>query len=233
MRACPVRSEAGASRAPRAAVLPVLWLAALACAGAAPPHPVARFTAGDIEGWQEKSFNGHTRYLSADGGLRAESRAAASGLYRELAVDLGETPMLIWSWKLGHGLHARDERTRAGDDYPLRVYVVFSGGLAFWRTRAINYVWASTQPAGAEWPNAFTANARMIALESGPARGGEWIAEARDVRADYRRLFGAEPPPVAAVALMTDTDDTAGEALAWYGDIVFAAAPVASAGTAR
>lgn len=188
---------------------------------------VARFSQGDLAGWQAKAFVGETRYAleSTDGrrALRADSRAAASGRYREIRVDLGKTPILRWSWKVDHALPGADERTRAGDDYPARVYVVFSGGLAFWRTRAINYVWSSRQPVGSRWPNAFTGNARMIAVESGTDRAGSWVTERRDVRADYRRLFGSEPGSVAAVAIMTDTDNTGASATAWYGDIWFTA----------
>lgn len=188
---------------------------------------VARFSQGEMEGWLPKSFAGETRYhLEREEGrhaLRAESRAAASGLYRELRVDLDKTPILNWSWKIGNVLSGNDERSRAGDDYPARVYVVFPGGRAFWRTRAVNYVWSSGQPVGSTWRNAFTGNARMIAVRSGPQRVGEWVSERRDVRADYVRLFGRAPGPVAAVAIMTDTDNTGGSATAWYGDIWFSA----------
>jgi hypothetical protein len=140
-----------------------------------------------------------------------------------MQVDLAATPYLHWRWKVDNVFSGNDERRRAGDDYPARVYVVFSGGLLFWRTRAINYVWSSHQPPGTAWPNAYTGNARMIAVESGSEHLGQWRQARRDVRADYRRLFGEEPGRVDAVALMTDTDDTGATATAWYGDIWFAA----------
>lgn len=188
---------------------------------------IARFSRGDIDGWVPKVFSGVTRYaLESENGrlaLRADSRASASGLYRELRVDLAKTPILNWSWRVGNVLSGHDERSRAGDDYPARVYVVFSGGLAFWRTRAINYVWSGNQPVGSVWPNAFTGNARMIAVRSGPEHSGVWLTERRDVRADYMRQFGNDPGPAAAVAIMTDTDNTGGSATAWYGDIWFSA----------
>jgi hypothetical protein len=120
-------------------------------------------------------------------------------------------------------LRGNDERSRDGDDYAARVYVVFSGGLWFWRTRAVNYVWSSHQHIERTWLNAYTGNARMIAVESGATHAGEWIHERRDVRADYLRLFGEEPGRIVAVALMTDTDNTGATAGAWYGDIWFAA----------
>jgi hypothetical protein len=143
-----------------------------------------------------------------EGGVRAlcAQPRCGFGLFRELEVDPRHA-VIHWSWKVDAGLHAGDERTRDGDDYPARVYVVFSGGAAFWRTRAINYVWSSREPAGQTWPNAFTANARMIAVRSGRQGTGQWQSERRDVRADYRRIFGEDPGTVDAVAVMTDTDN--------------------------
>ncbi|WP_090572259.1 DUF3047 domain-containing protein [Nitrosomonas sp. Nm33] len=187
---------------------------------------IARFSQSDLSGWQTKVFAGKTHYVlkNNDGKivLHADSKAAASGLYREIKIDLGKTPILNWSWKVDNILVGNNERTKAGDDYPVRVYVVFSGGLAFWRTRAINYVWSNRQPVGSSWPNAFTSNARMIAVESGSKRIDQWVSERRNVHDDYRLLFGEEPPhQVDAVAIMTDTDNTGGAATAWYGDIWF------------
>ncbi len=153
--------------------------------------------------------------------LHAQSNATASGLYREMSIELGKTPILNWTWQIGNILAGADERTRAGDDYPARVYVIFSGGMMFWRTRAINYVWSSKRPVGSGWPNAFTGNAYMIAVESGSKRAGRWVEERRDVLSDYRQAFGEEPGPVDAVAIMTDTDNTGTTATAWYGDIWF------------
>jgi len=205
--------------------LAILLACTVSCPVLAERVEVGQFSQGELAGWQAKSFSGETRYALAeeDGrrALHATSHGAASGLFREVTVDLGRTPFLHWSWKVGNIVPSADERSKGGDDYPARVYVVFSGGLFFWRTRAINYVWSNNQPVGSEWPNAYTGNARMIAVRSGSAGLGQWQRERRDIRADYRRLFGAEPGEVAAVALMTDTDNTGAVAEAWYGDIWF------------
>lgn len=188
---------------------------------------VGSFADQGLAQWEERRFAGQTDYrmVAVDGrrALRARSDGAASGLFREIQVDLTETPYLHWSWRVENTLGPLKERTRDGDDYPARVYVVFSGGLFFWRTRAINYVWSNHQPVGTAWPNAFTDNARMIAVRSGDDRLGEWVSQRRDVRADYRRLFGDDIATVDAVALMTDTDNSGGRATAYYGDIYFAA----------
>ena len=188
---------------------------------------IGRFSAGDLKEWQTKGFQGETRYAfdekSGRRALFADSRSAASGLYREIRVDLQRTPWLHWSWRVDRVLDGVDERTTAGDDYPARVYVVVSGGAAFWKTRSLVYVWSSHQPVGATWNNAFTSNARVMALRSGTRDAGRWVSEKRDIRADFRQLFGQDIDRIDAVALMTDTDNSGQRAAAWYGDIYFTA----------
>ena len=184
---------------------------------------VGHFSAGDLGDWKKKSFQGETSYhvVTQDGRqvLKAESKGTASGLVREMRVDLEKLPYLNWSWRVNDVLTGIDERTKAGDDYPARVYVIVSGGIVFWRTRTLVYVWSSRQPAGSTWENAFTGNARVMALRSG--RGTAWVNERRDVRADFRTCFNDDITFIDAVAIMTDTDNSQQEATAWYGDIIF------------
>jgi hypothetical protein len=183
---------------------------------------LGNFSAGDLTGWNPKIFKGETSYtLVSDGDrrvLKAHSRAAASGLYKEVTLNPRKFPVLRWSWKIGGTIRNGNERTKEGDDYAARVYLVFPRTL-FWRTKAINYIWANTLPKGEALPNAYTTNAMMVAVESGDENAGTWVTEERNVYEDYRRLFGEEPPEIGAVALMTDTDNTGGEATAYYGDI--------------
>lgn len=185
--------------------------------------PIGQFSAGDLQNWKVKSFAGDTRYqlVQKDGRrvLQADSKGTASGLYHELTVDLEHTPYLNWSWRVNNVLNGVDERSKAGDDYPARVYVVVSGGIAFWKTRSVVYVWSSNQPVGSIWDNAFTSNVKTIALRSG--NSNNWFSEKRDVRADFKRLFGDDIKQIDAVALMTDTDNSRQMATAWYEDIYF------------
>jgi hypothetical protein len=189
--------------------------------------PVALFSLGDLKRWEEKSFVGNTDYrfvrLHNRTSLQAHSAGTASGLFKKVHIDLGKTPMLNWWWKVDNLLNGVDERRKSGDDYPARIYVVFSGGLFFWQTHALNYVWSSNQPVGTSWPNAFTSNDVMVAVASGPDKLGQWVLQQRNVAEDYRRLFGGEPGTVDAVAIMTDTDNSDQSATAWYGDIWFSA----------
>jgi hypothetical protein len=65
----------------------------------------------------------------------------------------------------------------------------------------------------------------MLAVRSGDEQAGQWLSEQRDIVADFRRLFGEDPPQAGAIAIMTDTDNTGAEATAWYGDITLSTTP--------
>lgn len=189
--------------------------------------PLSQFGAGSLEGWEENSFAGNTRYelVERDGErvLHARCDNSASVLFLRKRIDLRKTPYLRWRWRVDEVLSGLDERSKTGDDYPARIYVVKDGGLLPWRTLAVNYVFASRQPKGADWPNAFTGNAHMLAVRSGEADTGRWHTELRDVRADFQRLHGRELDSIDGVAIMTDCDNTHGQAEAWYGEIEFLA----------
>lgn len=136
-------------------------------------------------------------------------------------MDIEKTPILNWTWRVEGTLGAIDERTRAGDDYAARLYVVRSHPVFFWMTRAVNYVWSNLRPRGEAWPNAHSDAVRMVAVRSGDSEADQWVTERRNVRADFLKLFGKDVRYIDAVAVMTDTDDAGGAAVAYYGDIRF------------
>jgi hypothetical protein len=172
--------------------------------------------------WEEKSFKGKTDYevTREDDQLciKATSSASASALHYKIKFDTKGYPVLTWRWKVDHVVSKGDALHKEGDDYAARVYVVFPS-LAFWRTKALNYIWANKLPKGQAVPNPFTANSLMVAVQSGPERTGEWVEEKRNIAEDYRRYFGKEPPRAGAIAIMTDSDNTGENATAWYGPI--------------
>ncbi|QPK65494.1 DUF3047 domain-containing protein [Methylomonas sp. LL1] len=188
--------------------------------------PIGEFSQNRLEGWEHKSFKGETQYrLQAIDGvtvLTADSRAAGSGLFKEQHIDLEQTPFLNWSWRIGNRLTDLNEQSKAGDDYAARVYVVVKGGLAFWQTKAINYVWAGNTKKDSVWPNAFAGDhAMMLALRGPEASLNVWQTEKRNIRADFKKLFGEDISTIDAVAIMTDTDNSNGSVSAIYGDIWF------------
>lgn len=177
-------------------------------------------TAAEHLGWQEKRFVGRTVYTAVQENgrdmLHASSHGTASGLFRAQKIDLRITPVLHWSWKVETIMQGLDERQKSGDDFPARVYVVAKGGLAFWKTRALSYVWSNNQPAGTLWPNPFTANAVLIAVQSGKQHIGSIVEEKHNVRQDWQRAFGEDPSTIDAIAIMTDSDNSGQSASALY-----------------
>jgi DUF3047 family protein len=193
---------------------------------AEPALKAAEFSAKSLSGWEEKEFDGYTKYeLVQDEGktvLKANSVQGASGLVREIEVDLKEYPYLNWSWKAETSLPTLKEDTKAGDDYVARVYVVKSGGFFFWKTIALNYVWSSAPASETPWPNAFAGdNAQMLAVRGSEDKTGAWVSEKRNIYEDFKRMFGEDVDQIDAIAIMTDTDNSKGSAVAYYGDIYF------------
>ncbi len=206
------------------------------------------------QGWKALTFRNtdkHTTYsLTSEGGvtvLKAEANASASGLTRDLSalnLNIRDTPILRWRWKVANLVKNADIHAREGDDYPARIYVTFrydpekaGAGMRMQYGMAkalygdypphagINYVWDGKAPVGTMVPNAYTSRAMMFVVESGAKRVGEWIEVERNVYEDYKRAFKEEPPPVLGIAIMTDTDQTGEVATAWYGDITLRKRP--------
>jgi len=182
------------------------------------------------------------RLVRTERGVALESNAdrSASGLYRALRVDPSRHPILEWKWKIERLIPGADNRVAGREDSPVRLILAFHGDPAkldfFERgrmrlARAISgqelpyatlmYVWSETHPPGSVIHNPHTSRIRMIVVESGAARVGEWVRYRRDVAEDYRRAFEEDPAQVLAVGVMTDADNTRETARAWYGDITF------------
>jgi hypothetical protein len=202
---------------------------------------------GGIAGWEvlkPAPDANDTRYaLVRDGDktvLKAQADASMSGLTHPVRVDIRQFPLLRWRWKIAAPVKTADMTTKAGDDYAARIYVMFDypleklpfGTRTKLRlaesiygqkipTAALNYVWDNRQPIGTTRPNIYTDRARMVVLESGTAKAGQWVTETRDLASDFYAAFGEDAPDVVAIALATDTDNTGESAASWYGDIEF------------
>jgi len=182
--------------------------------------------------------------------LRARANASTAGLVRRLSLDPNARPVLEWDWKVMNLLARSNIETRAGDDFPARLYVTFDVPLeqfnpiqriflalsrAIWGETlplaALCYVWDGRTPVNTIVPNPYTERVRMVVAESGAARLGRWLHMQRNVAEDYRRAFAADDPelagqpvpPVNSVVLSSDTDNTGERAEAFFGDVTFRA----------
>ena len=192
------------------------------------PIFVGHFSENNLDGWQEKEFVNRTSYQLVTQGnrtvLQAEADASASGLFKEVLIDLTTHPYLNWQWKIEKGHPPLEERTKSGDDYGARIYIVAKGGVLFWKTRAINYVWTSTEKKGSIWPSAFAGRYTiMLAVRSPEDNTETWYKEKRNVYEDFKTILGKEIKQIHVVAIMTDSDNSKGFVRASYGDISFTA----------
>jgi hypothetical protein len=172
--------------------------------------------------------------------LEATANSSMALLARPLTVNLEQTPMLCWRWRIDAPLLAADMATKAGDDYAARLYLAFSlpssqlslatrAGLALARSlygeqvpdAALNYVWDNRYPVGTLRPNAYTERAQMWVLRSGAADAGGWVSERRDVLADAQRAFPGAPVQVRLLAVTADTDNTGEQARAGFAEVHF------------
>ena len=189
--------------------------------------------------WQPYGFDKvaqSTRYshvqVQGEWVIKAVSDSAASGLTRTVDIDLEQYPVLKWRWRAQSLPNGATDDTRAGDDHALRLYVIFAapkgGGLVSWMkrsvglpdTHAINYIWANQMPIEQFRANPYTDQAMMLAVNSGDEQLGEWVSHTRNVKDDYKKLFGRNPPRIKAIAIMTDTDNTQSQVTGYYGDIL-------------
>ena len=159
--------------------------------------------------------------------LAAVSDNSASGIIYTKTFNIYKTPIIKWRWKVSNIYLAGDEKKKSGDDYPLRIYIVFKydpqkAGI-FEKAQynavkliygeypphsSLNYIWANKKYPERILPNTYTAKAQMILLQKGPERAGQWIEECVNALTDYRKAFGTDPPLEAGIAIMADADNT-------------------------
>ncbi|TDT43487.1 hypothetical protein DES49_1305 [Halospina denitrificans] len=192
--------------------------------------PARVFTPADILEWEVHAFADETRYelVETDQGKAIHAQCegnSASGLYHRKTVNLNETPIIEWRWRVEDPVNPEDETSQSGDDYAARLYAVDEHTFLRWRTRAVNYVWASQQPVGSDWENAYQSRAQMVAVQSGAPEGGEdddgWRTQRRNLKKDFQRFHDRDLDEVSVIAIMTDCDDTGEPVEAWYGEIRF------------
>lgn len=200
---------------------------------------------GTVTGWAPYTLGGKAapadfRLVELDGSvvLRAEASNAASALIHTGRFDPLVTPWLNWRWRADALPAGGRFATRDGDDYALRVYVLFDYDLsklsfgtrtkirlarAFYGeqvpTAVLCYVWDGRAASGTRAWSAYTDRVRMIAVDGAGSVPGSWRAASRNVADDFREAFGEDPPAITGIVVASDTDNTAGRALGYFGDL--------------
>jgi ABC-type transporter MlaC component len=179
---------------------------------------VANYSESSIEGWKEIIFDGKTKYIDQNTCILAISENSSSGLIKESRERISAGTTLSWGWMANNLIQSkkyRSEKTKKGDDFLTRVYVIHEGKFP-WQTKAINYVWSKNNNISSNWENPFLKNAHMVVVQSGDKNLRKWMYFERNLVDDFKKYHDIEIEKIDAVAIMTDTDNAGGKAEACY-----------------
>ncbi len=170
-------------------------------------------------GWYATQKDVHMFSLEEEKGNRFIKIKTAGGnttLGIHFSFNTDTYHYLSWRWRI-HQLPkgAREDKRRFADS-AAGVYVIFNGKYRL--NRIIKYVWSSTLEPGVITESPFNRRTKIVVLRSGETSAGQWIEENVDVFGDYQRIFGTSPPPVEAIAIMSDSDNTESFVEADYDD---------------
>ncbi len=181
-----------------------------------------------LKEWQEKIFKGKVLYSvviadGANGYLDAYSNNSASGILYWLNFDPIKKPMVSWKWKVIKFPEATAQASTGEgwlekEDYAARFYIIFPK-FPFFRVKCLEYIWDKQLPVGTVLTNPAFKNLKIIVAESGEQNLGNWVYIERNVYDDFKKIFGRVPSNVGAIAIMTDSENTASTAQAQYDEI--------------
>ena len=155
--------------------------------------------------------------------LKAVADNAASGLGKEVKIDLNKTPFINITWKIEKDLPGIDENTKKGHDYAARVFVVKKTGATPLSNRAMNYVFSSNSEGGFNSPSPYTKKSIDNVLASTKNNLNKWITVKANVKEDFKRFHDLNVDELDGLAIMSDTDNSKMKAIAYYQNIYFSA----------
>ena len=186
---------------------------------------VFKFTKEEMKFLEVRKVKSKTTYTlgSNDNGnyLKAEAEGKASGLGKELKINLLKTPFINITWKVEKDLPGIIENSKKGHDYAARVFVVKKTGATALSNRAINYVFSSNNSVGNNWPSPYTKKSIDYVLSTTKEHHNQWITVKANVREHFKKLHDLDVSELTGVAIMTDTDNSKLKAISYYQNIYF------------
>ena len=155
--------------------------------------------------------------------LKAVADNAASGLGKEVKIDLNKTPFINITWKIEKDLPGIKENTKKGHDFAARVFAVKKTGATPLSNRAINYVFSSNNEIGFNTPSPYTKKSIDNVLASTKNNLNEWVTVKSNVKEDFKKFHNLDVNELDGLAIMSDTDNSKMKAVAYYQNIYFSA----------
>ena len=153
--------------------------------------------------------------------LKSVADNAASGLGKEIKIDLNRTPFINITWKVEKDLSGIKENSKKGHDFAARVFVIKKTGATPLSNRAINYVFSSNNKVGANFPSPYTKKSIDNVLASTKNNLNEWVTVKANVKEDFKRLHDLDVNELDGLAIMSDTDNSKMKSIAYFQNIYF------------
>ena len=153
--------------------------------------------------------------------IKAEANNSASGLGKELKINLIKTPFLNITWKVEKDLNGIVEDSKKGHDYAARVFVVKKTGATPLSNRAMNYVFSSNNDINTYHPSPFTKKSIDYVLSTTKEDLNEWVTVKVNVRDHFKKFHDLDLDEINGVAIMSDTDNSKLSSVAYYQNIYF------------
>ena len=186
---------------------------------------IFEFTNEEMKILKVRKVKGKTTYTfgSNENGnyLKAEAEGKASGLGKEVKINLIKTPFINITWKVEKDLSGIIENSKKGHDYAARVFVVKKTGVTALSNKAINYVFSSNNSVGENWPSPYTKKSIDYVLSTTNEHKNEWVTVKANVREHFKNLHDLDVKELNGVAIMTDTDNSKLKAISYYQNIYF------------
>ncbi len=154
---------------------------------------------------------------------KAIANNAASGLGKEIRIDLNKTPIINITWKIEKDLPGIKENTKKGHDFAARVFAVKKIGATPLSNRAINYVFSSNNEIGFNSPSPYTKKSIDNVLSTTKDNLNKWITVKANVKEDFKKFHDLDVNELDGLAIMSDTDNSKLNAIAYYQNIYFSA----------
>ena len=186
---------------------------------------IFEFTKEEMKVLEVKKIKGETTYTLASNEngnyLKAETEGKASGLGKEIKINLLKTPFINITWKVEKDLSGIIENSKKGHDYAARVFVVKKTGITALSNKAINYVFSSNNFVGENWPSPYTKKSIDYVLSTTKEHHDQWITVKANVREHFKKFHDLDIKELNGVAIMTDTDNSKLKAISYYQNIYF------------
>ena len=153
--------------------------------------------------------------------LKAVADNAASGLGKEVKIDLNKTPFINITWKIEKDLPGIKENTKKGHDFAARVFAVKKTGATPLSNRAINYVFSSNNKIGYNSPSPYTKKSIDNVLATTINNLNEWVTVKSNVKEDFKKFHDLDVKELDGLAIMSDTDNSKKKSIAYYQNIYF------------